>query len=404
METLLYYLYFLGKNNTYKSLKDSGSINVYFNNTTNKTVSLILSRNASNHSKALLESSIISYVKDISDSIQAFETEKEFDSTAISTVLHILILSFYFIIISISLTSNPLLIYVLLIKRKTQLKLIDVFVINLSISDFFLTIFNIPLCLTIYFSGKWPFGTLICKLGTYSTSSAIYINILTMAYISVDRYFAVTRPLISNRSNNLRLNTYNFDYATKRKIYIALTVIWIVAFIISIPQFIFTKIAKIDANIASEEDILANANERFADEIDQIMQNTYDEKDPDNFNSDYFNIKPTSITDDFNNGKDVHFSKFGEGLMNRCTMDYPDINIPNFHFLLNMKFLMLITNFVFQYLLHSLVILFFYGKIIYHLYLNLNIEDLLKNSHDLNDDQVINSNESLNQDSLSIDE
>ena len=93
METLLYYLYFLGKNNTYKSLKDSGSINVYFNNTTNKTVSLILSRNASNHSKALLESSIISYVKDISDSIQAFETEKEFDSTAISTVLHILILS-----------------------------------------------------------------------------------------------------------------------------------------------------------------------------------------------------------------------------------------------------------------------------------------------------------------------
>ncbi len=82
-------------------------------------------------------------------------------------ILHIVILAFYAILILTSLISNPLLIYILLWKRKSQLKLIDVYVTNLSISDLFLTVFNIPLCLTMFFGGHWLFGTLMCKLGKF---------------------------------------------------------------------------------------------------------------------------------------------------------------------------------------------------------------------------------------------
>ncbi len=80
-------------------------------------------------------------------------------------ILHAIILAFYAILILTSLISNPLLIYILLWKRKSQLKLIDVYVTNLSISDLFLTVFNIPMCLTMFFSGQLLFGTLTCKLG-----------------------------------------------------------------------------------------------------------------------------------------------------------------------------------------------------------------------------------------------
>ena len=93
----------------------------------------------------------------------------------------------YSLLIVASLVSNPLLIYVLLVRRKAQIKLIDIFVANLSLSDLLLTVFNIPLSLVIYFSDKWPFGSLLCQLATYSTSCSIYVNILTMAYISIDR-------------------------------------------------------------------------------------------------------------------------------------------------------------------------------------------------------------------------
>jgi hypothetical protein len=378
------------KNNT-KNLEGS-FIKITNINSSNKTVNFLLSyQNFSNQSKLSLSS-----LNELTSSFAAAAAADAFDNTTVSVFLHILILVLYSILIFISLTSNPLLIYVLLIKRKTQLKLIDVFVINLSISDFFLTIFNIPLCLTIFFSGKWLFGTLICKLGTYSTSSAIYINILTMAYISVDRYFAVTGPLISNRSTNLRINTYNFDYATKRKMYIALAVIWFVAFVISIPQFIFTKIAKIDGKLENDEKFFAAAAaEELFDSNNKFNLDT--------FNFDYY-MTPSVTDDDSNNGKsDVHFSKFGEGLMNRCTMEYP---------LINMKFYMVILNFSLQYLLPSLVILFFYGKIIYHLYLNLNIEVLFSSSSDThhhNNNQhqqqqhtINNSNDSIQQTDIDI--
>ena len=150
---------------------------------------------------------------------------------------------FYSVLIITSLISNPLLIYVLLWRRKAQIKLIDIFVANLSLSDLFLTIFNIPLCLIIYFSEQWPFGSLVCQLGTYSTSCSIYVNIFTMAYISIDRYFAVTRPLISNPLNyQLRKKSILIDCQTRRKIYLVLALIWIISLLLSLPQLLFSKV------------------------------------------------------------------------------------------------------------------------------------------------------------------
>ena len=151
---------------------------------------------------------------------------------------------FYSILIITSLTSNPLLIYVLLWRRKAQIKLIDIFVANLSLSDLFLTLFNIPLSIILYFVGQWPFGSLLCQIGTYSTSCSIYVNIFTMAYISIDRYFAVTRPFISSSNQNcqLRKKSILLDDRMRRKIYLVLTLIWIIALILSLPQFLFSKV------------------------------------------------------------------------------------------------------------------------------------------------------------------
>lgn len=148
----------------------------------------------------------------------------------------------YSILIIASLTSNPLLIYVLLVRRKAQIKLIDIFVANLSLSDLLLTIFNIPLSLLIYFSDEWPFGSLLCQVGTYSTSCSIYVNIFTMVYISIDRYFAITSNRISNpygqRKKSILLNT-----KMRRKIYTALGVIWVISLALSVPQFLFTRVS-----------------------------------------------------------------------------------------------------------------------------------------------------------------
>jgi hypothetical protein len=175
-----------------------------------------------------------------SESNPAQNESSSFDISKSPLILGIAIL--YSILIVTSLTSNPLLIYVLLWRRKSQLKLIDIFVANLSLSDLFLTIFNIPLSLIIYFAEEWPFSSFLCQLGTYSTSCSIYVNIFTMAYISIDRYFAVTRPLISNPNYQMRKTSILLDDKTRKKIYCVLTLIWIIALILSVPQFLFSKL------------------------------------------------------------------------------------------------------------------------------------------------------------------
>jgi hypothetical protein len=253
---------------------------------------------------------------------------------------------FYSILIITSITSNPLLIYVLLWKRKAQIKLIDIFVANLSLSDLFLTIFNIPLILIIYFSKQWPLGSLLCQLGTYSTSCSIYVNIFTMAYISVDRYFAVTRPLISNPAR-LRKKSVLLDHHTRKKIYLSLCLIWIVALVLSLPQFLYSKVSKLtsesEQSLADHHDLFSNTTDSHEFEADLNM----------------LNYERASI------------DSFGEDPFKKCILIYP---------LKNMKHYMVIINFSLQYLIPSCVILYFYGKIIYHLYLNLNVEEFMDSS------------------------
>jgi hypothetical protein len=260
---------------------------------------------------------------------------------------------FYLILITTSVISNPLLIYILLWRRKAQIKLIDIFVANLSLSDLFLSILNIPLCLIIYFSEKWPFGTLMCQLGTFSTSCSIYVNIFTMAYISIDRYFAVTRPL---HISNPRKKSVLLDNHTRHKIYLVLTLIWIISIILSIPQIIYSKVSTTSSSISSLQS--------------SILLNSVDSSHHLNM-SDFFldDLESSSI----GNGE---LGDLGdEDLFNKCILEYP---------YKNMKTYMVLVNFSLQYLIPSIVILYFYGKIIYHLYLNLNIEDLMddaQNSH-----------------------
>ena len=201
------------------------------------------------------------------DPHDSYGSDTSFDISKSPLILGIAIL--YSILIVTSLTSNPLLIYVLLWRRKSQLKLIDIFVANLSLSDLFLTIFNIPLSLIIYFAEEWPFSSLLCQLGTYSTSCSIYVNIFTMAYISIDRYFAVTRPLISNPNYQMRKTSILLDDKTRKKIYCVLTLIWIIALILSVPQFLFSKLNLESSNQTEQTNVndtdLATAADLDAD-------------------------------------------------------------------------------------------------------------------------------------------
>ena len=289
------------------------------------------------------------------------KVKQDVNNTQTYFILGIVVL--YSILIVASLVSNPFLIYVLLVRRKTQIKLIDIFVANLSLSDLFLTIFNIPLSLIIYFSDEWPFSSILCQIATYSTSCSIYVNILTMAYISIDRYFAITSPFNPN-PNGYRKKSILLDDSMRRKIYSALTLIWIIALILSLPQLLFTKVPMSKYKV-----------------VDRGLLNQTDEL------GDYEEMS-------FVKEEAGYSGELSEDPFRKCLMSYP---------IENMKTYMIFVNFSLQYLIPLIVIFYFYGKIIYHLYLNLNIAELMESpsSHQLT---KTHSSSQIQKNNLSIDE
>ncbi|CAK6975531.1 leukotriene B4 receptor 1 [Scomber scombrus] len=97
-------------------------------------------------------------------------------------------------------------------------------VLNLSLADAFVLL-SAPLFLRYLAGGKgWEFGSAACKLVHYLSSVNMYVSIYLICLMSLDRCMAVTKPFLSQRMR------------TKRSLLVLLLVVWVMAFILSLPM------------------------------------------------------------------------------------------------------------------------------------------------------------------------
>ncbi|XP_053199100.1 leukotriene B4 receptor 1 [Scomber japonicus] len=97
-------------------------------------------------------------------------------------------------------------------------------VLNLSLADAFVLL-SAPLFLRYLAGGRgWEFGSAACKLVHYLSSVNMYVSIYLICLMSLDRWMAVTRPFLSQRMR------------TKRSLLVLLLVVWVMAFILSLPM------------------------------------------------------------------------------------------------------------------------------------------------------------------------
>lgn len=83
-----------------------------------------------------------------------------------------------------------------------------------------------PMALVYEILGKWPFGTLVCDTWVAFDVLSCAASILNLCMISVDRYWAITRPL---------------DYGVKRtpaRMCLCVALVWITAACISLPPLL----------------------------------------------------------------------------------------------------------------------------------------------------------------------
>uniref|UniRef100_A0A914KT92 G-protein coupled receptors family 1 profile domain-containing protein n=1 Tax=Meloidogyne incognita TaxID=6306 RepID=A0A914KT92_MELIC len=119
------------------------------------------------------------------------------------------------LIISLTVFGNLL---VLLFKARVGRKNTTLLVWNLGLTDFLVGLFVLPVGAIYLTQRKWIFGRLMCRIWVGADVTFCTCSVVTICVISVDRYFAVTKPL---RYKSL---------VTTFKIIVVIVCIWIFSF------------------------------------------------------------------------------------------------------------------------------------------------------------------------------
>ncbi|XP_026728012.1 orexin receptor type 1-like [Trichoplusia ni] len=98
------------------------------------------------------------------------------------------------------------------------------FIVNLAVADFMVILFCLPATVLWDVTETWFLGDALCKILLYFQSVSVTVSVLTLTFISVDRWYAICFPLKFKSTTN-RAKT-------------AMLIIWAVSLIFNSPELI----------------------------------------------------------------------------------------------------------------------------------------------------------------------
>lgn len=104
---------------------------------------------------------------------------------------------------------NSLVLAVLLRSGQVGYNTTNLFILNLSVADFFFIIFCVPFQATIYSLEDWVFGSFMCKAVHFFINLTMYASSFTLAAVSVDRYVCTKRQTAASTTANFRIEVSN---------------------------------------------------------------------------------------------------------------------------------------------------------------------------------------------------
>ncbi|XP_073962534.1 orexin/Hypocretin receptor type 1-like [Choristoneura fumiferana] len=109
-------------------------------------------------------------------------------------------------------------------KNHTMRTVTNYFIVNLAVADFMVILLCLPPTVVWDVTETWFFGKVMCKILLYFQSVSVMVAVMTLTFISVDRWYAICFPL-RFKSTTGRAKT-------------AILVIWTISLIFNCPDLI----------------------------------------------------------------------------------------------------------------------------------------------------------------------
>ncbi|KAK3750230.1 hypothetical protein QZH41_015582 [Actinostola sp. cb2023] len=142
--------------------------------------------------------------------------------------------SSFLILTEILILCGNILVIVAVAKNKSMQTVTNFLIVNLSITDLLVAVFNCPLMFLAILAEGWIVGAVMCKVSGFLNVVFCCASIFTLTAISVDRYYCITRP--------------SKTIITKRKAVYMIVVIWLIVMSFAmLPILGWNKYVYIDA-------------------------------------------------------------------------------------------------------------------------------------------------------------
>ncbi|XP_036139814.1 cholecystokinin receptor isoform X2 [Monomorium pharaonis] len=150
-------------------------------------------------------------------------------SSGQDSLLENLIIPLYGTIFFLSIVGNSL-VLITLARNKRMRTVTNVYLLNLAVSDLLLGVFCMPFTLLGQILKNFVFGLTMCKLIPYFQAVSVSVGVWTLVAISLERYFAICRPLKSRR------------WQTQFHAYKMIAVVWTLSLTWNVPILVVSQL------------------------------------------------------------------------------------------------------------------------------------------------------------------
>uniref|UniRef100_A0AAN0N6I4 Orexin receptor 2-like GPCR protein n=1 Tax=Polyphagotarsonemus latus TaxID=1204166 RepID=A0AAN0N6I4_9ACAR len=133
------------------------------------------------------------------------------------------LIALHIIVFFVGLVGNVL-VCISVYRNHTMRNVVNYFIVNLAVADFLVILICLPPTVLWDVTETWWLGNSMCKTVLYFQGVSVFVSILTLTFISIDRWYAICHPL-------------RFK-CTTAKARIVIAFIWLTSLSIMVPEFI----------------------------------------------------------------------------------------------------------------------------------------------------------------------
>ncbi|XP_069170111.1 uncharacterized protein [Procambarus clarkii] len=133
----------------------------------------------------------------------------------------------------IAVGGNAIVMWIVIAHRRMR-TVTNYFLVNLSVADLMMSVFNCIFNFIYMLHSDWPFGSTYCTISNFLANVTISASVFTLMAISLDRYIAIVRPLKPRMTKSEALKT--------------IVVIWVSSLTLAVPCLLYSTTVSIRYN------------------------------------------------------------------------------------------------------------------------------------------------------------